>query len=761
MDAQGNDPDKRTVDAVYQDGVIRPLEALDLPESAHIRITVEPVLRVTIESVQESKTPGRNITVPWPGWLSEDWISAIRERLRAPAWMVGVLPQAVSLNTVLFALALLVYAATHLIRLGDFPIYFFSDEAIHAVLANDLIHNGFRGPEGALLPTYFKNYQVWNLSLSVYIHALTVALFGKSIFVTRATSAVVSLLGVAAVGLILKYIFENRFWWAGVLIMTVTPAWFLHSRTAFETVMMVSFYAVFLLLYLLYRCRSPRYLFPAVVFGAATFYAYANGQAVMAVTAVLFFVSDFRYHLRNWRTVLAGLGLAVLLAVPYLRFRADHPTEISHHLRILGSYWLKDIPATEKLVHFVKTYLAGLNPKYWFFPNDKDLVRHRWGGHFGHLMPETLPLFLLGLAVCLRHARSSPHRAVILAGLATPFGAATVDIGITRVLAFVVPATILITLGLAELLDELTSRVSFKVVALGCFALLAVTSFWMLRSALVHGPAWYRNYGLYGMQYGVKQLFEIIPEYLERNSQTQVMLSPTWANGTDIFPRFFLDGEPRLKTLNVDAFMDRKRPLNHNMVFIMTALEYQKAKESDKFKSIEVERVLPYPDGTPGFYFARLAYADNVDAIFAREQASRRQPVEARVEIAGQQVQVRHPPLDMGRVVDMFDGDWYTLGRVMEANPALIELTFPQPRSVAGVAGDFGSMEFAWTIEVYAPGTEEPVVYTETYRKTPPDPHAEVTFERGPEQVSKIRIEIRDLRAGGSAKIHIRELTLK
>ena len=35
--------------------------------------------------------------------------------------------------------------------------------------------------------------------------------------------------------------------------MAALPAWFLHSRTAFETVMMVGFYAVFVLAYLLYR----------------------------------------------------------------------------------------------------------------------------------------------------------------------------------------------------------------------------------------------------------------------------------------------------------------------------------------------------------------------------------------------------------------------------------------------------------------------------------------------------------------------------
>jgi len=725
------------------------LEALHLAENTRVRITIEPA--------QRGETgDATGIATPWA-----DWLSVIRQRIALPTWEIKARPESLTLDTLLFAAALIVYAVTRLFRLGDFPIFFFSDEAIHAVLANDLIHNSFRGPDGTLLPTYFQNYQVWNLGLSVYIHALTVALFGKSIFVTRATSAVVSLFGVTAVGLILKLIFKSSFWWSGVLLMTVTPAWFLHSRTAFETVMMVSLYATFLLFYLLYRTRSPRYLYPAIVVGAATFYAYANGQAVMAVTAALLLLSDFRYHLRNWRTVLVGLVLVTLLTGPYLRFRADHPAEISHHLRILGSYWSRKSPLAEKATHFATTYLYGLSPQYWFFPNEKDLVRHRWAGYTGHLLPETLPLVLLGLGVCLWRVRSSPHRAIMIAGLAAPFGAATVDIGITRVLAFVVPAAILAALGLSELLDWFTSRISYTAVALGCFVLLSATGLWMLRDALVNGPTWYRNYGLYGMQYGTKQLFEIIPEYLNRDLRTQVMLSPTWANGTDVFPRFFLDGEPRLKTLNVEAFMDRRRPLNRNMVFILTGLEYDKATASGKFESIDVERVVPYPDGTPGFYFARLAYVDNVDAIFAEEREARRQLVEAVTQVAGEPARIRHSLLDAGRVEDMFDGDWYTLARVMEANPAIIELTFPQPRSISGLAGDFGSMEFRWTVQVSGPDVEDPIVYTATYRNTPPDPHVELAFDRGPEMVSKLRVEILDLHAGESAKIHIRELTLR
>jgi hypothetical protein len=105
-------------------------------------------------------------------------------------------PQQPRLEWALFGLALLVYAFTRLYALERFPIYFFADEATHAVLAADLIQNDFRDARDHLFPIYFEAAGLrWTPLLSAYVHALPVALFGKSIAVTRATGALVTLVG--------------------------------------------------------------------------------------------------------------------------------------------------------------------------------------------------------------------------------------------------------------------------------------------------------------------------------------------------------------------------------------------------------------------------------------------------------------------------------------------------------------------------------------------------------------------------------------
>lgn len=746
-------------EAVYADGALRPTEPLPLPDGTAVHVTVEA--ETTGEEKVEAEVKAEaKAEVGTRGAPSSD--SNLTSTSTSPlAWSSSS-----RLGALLFALALLVYLFTRLYAMDRFPIYFFADEATHAVYAQDLLDRGLRDGKGALLPIYFEAAgNRWTPLLSVYVHAVSVALFAKSIFVTRATSAVMSLLAAVAVALILKLIFRARYWWAGALIVAVAPAWFLHSRTGFETVMMSSFFACFLLSYLLYRTRSPRFLFAAILFGAATFYTYSNGQMVMAAAGLLLALSDIPYHLKNWRTVLLGLLLIAVLAAPVLRFRASQPESMTTHLRAIDSYLFHTMPASAKAEQFIETYTYGLSPAYWFVPNDHDLVRHRMKG-YGNLPLPLLPFFLAGVGLCLWRAsrKSAPHRAVLLAALATPVGAALVDVSITRVLAFIGPACVLIGLGLEAALALLKRRVSYGVVSAVLLVVLAGASGWMLRDALTNGPLWYSDYGLYGMQYGAKQLFaEAVPEDLQKDPNTRIMMTSTWANGSDTFIRFFLTKEQaaRVQMLNIDYYMLARRELNPDSVLVMTPSEYQRALGSGKFKRVEVERVVPYPDGSPGFYFARLAYADNFDEVLAQERIARSQSIQDQVVIDGETVQLLHSQLDMGLPPNLFDGDTFTLVRGLEANPLVFEFTFPQPRKITGLAADFGSMDLTMTVQLYADPAGAPSIYTQTFRGLPPDPHVDMAFDGAPEQVSKLRLEVLQLNAGNEVHIHVRELKFK
>jgi len=731
-----------TLDAIYQDGVLKPVQPLALREGSVVTLVVADE-----RDASASDASDHGHSAVFPGLLF-----AWRHRLAV----------ALTLEGALFTLAVAVYTVTRLWALDQFPIYFFTDEAAGPLWAEQLISRGLRDAQGSLLPIYFEQApQRWMPLLSVYFHLPVVALFGKSIIATRATSALVSVLGAVSVGLILKVGFRARYWWTGVLFMAISPAWFIHSRTAFETVIMASFYACFLLFYFLYRGSSPRYIFPCLVAGAVAFYSYSNGQAMVGSLGILLLLSDLRYHLRQWRIVMPALLIGLVLAVPLIGFQLTRPGAMQEHLHVIGSYLVEPIPLNEKLGRFAQLYLYALSPQYWFLPNNTDLVRHVMKG-YGHIQIAVLPLVVAGTGLCLWRIREWQFRALLLAALATPVGAALDGIGVTRVLAFVVPAAVVAGLGLELLVQRFADRVPRTGLAIAIAALISLSGLVMLQQALTEGPFWFRDYGLYGMQYGAKQLFEqAIPEYLKSNPGVRLVVSPTWANGADNFPRFFLSREQqgRMQMGTIDSFIRSRGDLGPNVVLVMTPTEYNQARGSSFFKSVQVDRVIPYPDGTPGFYFARLAYADNVDALMAADREMRRQLVDARVQIGGQTVSVRHSQLDMGQLRDIFDGDPRSLARGAEANPFVLEITFPGPRPLAGLAVDVNHMEFSLSASLYAAGSDQPLTYSKGY---PADSsHGELSFPSAPQSISRVRVEIRNLRAGDTDHIHIYELVLQ
>lgn len=671
-----------------------------------------------------------------------------------------------SLDTVLGLLAALLFLATRLIGLERWPIYFFCDEAINPILASQFLRNGFTDGAGHLFPTYFPNGMYLSLSVSVYAQVIPSLLFGFSVFVTRAVSVLVAFSGTLAIGLILKAIFKQRFWWLGTLILSITPAWFLHSRTAFEHVMWVGFFAWFLYFYMRYRQGQPRQILTAFVFGALSFYSYSGAQLGIGLTGLLLLISDARYHWHTFRArpklLLAAAVVALLLAAPYIRFTVDHGNETFKHLRILDSYWTQPLSLGEKLDRLQQEYRFGLSPAYWYAPeNDRDLIRHQMKG-YGLLLPLMLPFTLLGLLLCLKNIRSSPYRVVLITLLIAPLGGILVATLILRVLIMVIPAALLTSLGLIAVLTWLTKWVSYRLLAIGVFALVGAFNLFMLVDALTNGPTWYTDYGMEGLQYGGQQIFGMIREDLERAPQTQVMVSPNWADGTNTLQWFFMPDDHRVQMVNIDAYKFSPLPLTDDTLLVMTPNEYARTTNDPKFTDIRVERTLPYPDGQPGFYFVRLKYSPEAPAIFVVEDAARRQPVSETIMLDGQPVTILHSQFDIGQIARAFDGDPYTLVRTLVDNPAIIEIAFAEPRVLTGLDLTTATMDFNATVTLTPAGGSAPQVYTRDFVQQGPDPTVDFPFDPAPTgPVKTLRLEVKDLNAPGDAHIHIREIKLK
>ncbi|NIS81574.1 MAG: hypothetical protein GTO14_15530, partial [Anaerolineales bacterium] len=336
-----------------------------------------------------------------------------------------------------FLVGLFVYVGTRIVGLDEYPAHFFTDEAAQTVFASELIRDRFVY-EGEFLPTYFYNVDKYSLSVTVYIQLVPYLLFGKSVVITRGASALVTIAGVVAISLLLKNVFQSPYWWLGPLLMSTTPVWFLHSRTAFENAIAVSFFALFICGYYLYLYRTPRFWYLTLIGGALTFYSYNPGRLVVLAACLFFLLSDLRYHWQNRRIIVASTWLILLLVLPFVRFQVTHILSELDQLELLQSYWVQDLSVGEKLLRFGAQVLRGLNPLYWFLPNRYELVWPPQASYmmmgYGHLLWIMLPFALVGLVYTLQRLRISAYRNLVLISIASPLGAALVEVNTARAL---------------------------------------------------------------------------------------------------------------------------------------------------------------------------------------------------------------------------------------------------------------------------------------------------------------------------------------
>ncbi len=778
------------------------------PHSARVNISVEipegMTVQVTVTGIGAGQPPavnqymfGEPVEAPaLPIPVSIPPVAALRQKHRLSlsigTWMLS--------STQVFWLAMLVYMATRLVGIERWPIYFFTDEAVQTVMASDFTHQGYMNYDKEAWPTYFNNGSTFNLSsVSVYVQVIPYMLFGKSVFVTRAVSALIGALAAVALGLILRMIFKIRFWWIGVLLLSITPAWFLHSRTAFETVEMTAFYALFLFFYLLYRHRNPWYLYASLFFGALVFYTYSPGALIMVASGVLLLLSDLPYHLKHWKYALLGLLLLGLLAVPYLRYSAAHPGVTREQLCTRATYWCEPGSVISKLGHYLNEYKRGFSMYYWYVPNQIDLDRHLMKG-YGHLLGITAPFMLIGLVVTLWNFHSSSYRAILIALMAAPTGSALVQIGITRALVFVVPITLLTVIGLVLVLEFLIDPigqlgavrppgflawfgkpgkklaeqpmfvgllngwrelhpVSARTVGVVLFVILVGANFFMLGDALLKGPTRFQQNDMGGMQYGAIPLFREVKQYIKEHPDVRLMVSPDWANGTDVVARFFFSDPLPFDMGSYKGYEYNYTSDITNRAFVLIPAEWDEASKSNKFTNVQVDKIIYYPNGQPGFYFVRMQYAANVEQIMQSEVEAREQLQEADLTLDGVPVKVKYSYLDIGPVDNLFDGSKETLVRTMEANPFMLEMDFSTPRPISGIVATVGAMQAEITVRATTPDGQVKE-YQTVFNATPENLTTEIDFEQA-WSVQTLHIEVRNMNAGEPANVHVYEIQLK
>lgn len=711
------------------------------PSPAHLDLTVEI-------------HPGEKIDLT----LEPESISIVPPQNQVKPFSLPV-PRVNISDRMLFGAALLLYLFVLLFRIPDFPIYFFCDEAATVNLAGGLLENDGRDNYGELLPTFLKNDAKYSLSTTVYLQVIPTFLFGKSIWVARGVAALATLLAAFWVGRILKEFFNFKFWWSGPLLLLAAPAWFLLARTAFECALLVTFYTGALYYYLRYRHQQPHNLYPALTFAALAFYTYTPGQLVVLGTALALAVIDWRHHWQQRRTVGLGLLLLVVLMLPFVRFLLAHPEDYSNRMEMYGSVWAQQISFGEKLGLYLGNYLAGINPLYWFFPHERDYPIYNMLG-YGHLPWLMLPLAILGMVQVIRRQRPFTSAPLIVAALAAPLGAAMVEIQVTRALVFILPGILFSAIGLGAVMDWVSQRLPRLASHLPIllFTALALNNLWMLHTALSQGGTWFTNYGLDGMQYGAGQVFPAAASYIRQVPVESVYVSPNWALRSEEMRDFFFTERDPVRTGSLDGAISAYDPHLEKNAYVLTAQDYQAAQASGVFAHIQVDDIILYPDGSPGFYFVRLTYREDIIAYLAAQKAERNRLVAEDILINEQIVTVRHTPLGLNPLQDVLDGASDTSIYTDGGNPLVLEFEFPETQSLTGVTLTVGSEHMEVRILTR---DEQGNVIEEIVETLPtgeePTRNLEYRFNNTT-PIKILRVEILDIYAAEIALVHLRDI---
>lgn len=728
------------------------------------KVTISNKTLTPTQSGAVSSQPATNIRNPitWPmislpSFSIQPWLA------RARAWISSRLDW----HTVGFAAALIIYLLMVVTGLETYPAYFFTDEAVHANMAADFIANGYKNYEGEFLPTYFSLGSMFSInSVSVYLQVIPYLLFGKSVFITRLVSALVTLMGAFFIGLTLKQVFNIKHHWLGVLLLVSNAAWFLHARTAFEYVELASFFAGFLYFYLRYRTGQKQALYGAVLFGTLAFYTHGLGQVLMGSTALALLILDFRYHLKpehRPQLIWAAL-LALLLFLPFLRYYFSHQEVLSAQLQQRNSYWSDpSLTLPDQFIRFGQEYIKGLNPGLWFFQVNQGLVRHIMRD-YPHLWMPLLPALVLGSIQIFRNLRDGRYTTLLVALLVSPIPSALVEASVLRMLWLIIPVTILASIGTAVFIEWAGRKFTARQAPIGLliFILIAGYNLHMLHNALTNGPRWFNNYTLYGLQFGAREVFqETILPVLQKDPAVQFRVSPNWANGTDELSKFFIPPQYQARVIleSVDNFAKARQPISRQVYFVITPDEYTRIKDDPVFQEIEVLDIVPYPDASPGFYMVTLSYSEQADQIFEQEALERAKPMEGSVEIAGEVFEIIYSRIETGQIADIFDGNPSTLVRGVQANPFILDITFPETKTMSGFSLTIATIpNFTISAIAYSEDGTELERYTEDFTSTGNDPTIDVQFTRGVTPVYRLVIEILDNRNMETTKTHVREL---
>jgi 4-amino-4-deoxy-L-arabinose transferase-like glycosyltransferase len=293
-------------------------------------------------------------------------------------------------NKVIFAFVLVLFLITRIYKIAEIPASVYWDEASIGYNAYS-IATDLKDEWGVTLPIHFRAFGEFKLPVYIYSTAILVKAIGLNAYAVRLPAVFYSFGTLIVVYLLTKKITRREgLAILSVFILTVSPWFFIFSRTGYEATAGLFFFLLGTYLFLLLR-KNKVYLLAAILSFIFSFYSYNSFRIIIPIWLVLLFVYKFREIINKDNRLILGFSLVLFLLslVPVYRlYKFD-----------AGGVRFAEVQITSGR-QFVTNYFSHFSPDFLILTGDSN-PRSQIPGH-GELYFLDIPLIILGLIAIVK-----------------------------------------------------------------------------------------------------------------------------------------------------------------------------------------------------------------------------------------------------------------------------------------------------------------------------------------------------------------------
>jgi len=345
-----------------------------------------------------------------------------------------------------------------------------------------LISTNLRDQNNRFLPIFILSSDKtdWKQPVLIYFTAFLFRIFGKSLFIYKLSTIIISLLSAIVLYFIVKILFKSKkYAIVGFLVYITTPIIFITTRIGNESILPSLISTLWLFSLILYK-KNKKYfnlILNAIIIGIG-FYSFKGMRLITPVWSIISFFYIYRINWIKNKSIKNNIFNSkntkqiIIFCFVLLPFYLITPLLENKYA---GAVFDHQNISISSITNFFYYWLSNISFSFWF--TTPDIGRVYTISEFGAFPLLFLPLFIIGIISSIN--KKTYLRFILICYLFTPvfFGIAH-SINYTHRLIAVIPFIIIIILyGFKNILDFLKNKKNRFPIYLLFFILLIINTF--------------------------------------------------------------------------------------------------------------------------------------------------------------------------------------------------------------------------------------------------------------------------------------------